>query len=156
MKNLKVLRQKAKMTQQQVSELLNTSRVNYNRYELGTSEPDIEMLKRLSKVFNVSIDFLVDNQNEFTIDLSNLSNTKKELILTKINPILEATEFECFEMYQQMIEQQTRFEQFMKENKSVIEEYEEMQRKSDKALYNKLKKLSREQKLQKEDEEWMS
>ena len=75
------------------------------------------------------------------------------MILTKINPILEATEFECFEMYQQMIEQQTRFEQFMKENKSVIEEYEEMQRKSDKALYNKLKKLAREQKLQKEDEE---
>ena len=84
MKNLKVLRQKAKMTQQQVSELLNTSRVNYNRYELGTSEPDIEMLKRLSKVFNVSIDFLVDNQNEFTIDLSNLSNTKKELIFSAL------------------------------------------------------------------------
>ena len=55
------LRKKRGLTQQAVADAIVCSVNNYSRYERGVREPDIETLKRLSKYFDESIDYIVGN-----------------------------------------------------------------------------------------------
>lgn len=56
------LRKKNKKTQAEIAEVLNVARNTYQGYEAGRNEPDIDTLKKLSKYFDVSIDYLVENE----------------------------------------------------------------------------------------------
>ncbi len=56
--NIKRARESSKMTQQQVADILNTSRTNITKYELGTLEPNIETIGQLAELYNVSTDWL--------------------------------------------------------------------------------------------------
>ena len=58
---LKELRLDKKVTQQKVANAIGCSAGNYARYERGEREPDIFMLKQLSKFFGVSIDHILCN-----------------------------------------------------------------------------------------------
>jgi transcriptional regulator with XRE-family HTH domain len=60
-KILKALRKQNKLRQQDVADYLNISRNAYTHYELGISEPDINNLIRLAKLFKVSVDYLIGN-----------------------------------------------------------------------------------------------
>ena len=61
---LKIIRRQRKLNQLKVANDLNISREALSHYENGKRNPDLEMLRRLSRYFNVSIDFLV-NGKEF-------------------------------------------------------------------------------------------
>lgn len=52
------------MTQAEVSKLLNISQTNYSKYELGKINIPIETLKKLSIIFNTSIDYLLGMTDE--------------------------------------------------------------------------------------------
>lgn len=77
---LKELRLMLGCSQAEISNLLNIKQPSYNRWEKGTGEPDIYKLIQLSKIFNVSIDYLTGNENESgiivntTIELPNDEN----------------------------------------------------------------------------------
>ncbi|CDF07918.1 cro/CI family transcriptional regulator [Firmicutes bacterium CAG:95] len=58
---LKEIRKKRNLTQVQVSELLGCSTTVYSRYETGDRQPSIEILISLSQIFDVSIDYIVNN-----------------------------------------------------------------------------------------------
>ena len=62
---LKNIRRQKKLNQQKVALDLNISREALSYYENGKREPSLDMLNKLSKYFNVSIDFLI-NGEEFT------------------------------------------------------------------------------------------
>ena len=64
MKGLKAIRKQKKLNQLKVALDLNISREALSHYENGKRSPDIQMLRRLSEYFNVSIDFLI-NGKEF-------------------------------------------------------------------------------------------
>ena len=55
---LKELRQSKGATQQEVAIAIGCSTNNYARYEREEREPDFLTLKRLSKYFEVSIDYI--------------------------------------------------------------------------------------------------
>lgn len=55
---LKLLREKKHLTQNDLAKLLNVSKANISRYELGIRQPSIETIIRIAKFFNVSIDWL--------------------------------------------------------------------------------------------------
>ena len=61
---LKIIRKKKKLNQLKVAMDLNISREALSHYENGKRSPDIQMLKKLSEYFDVSIDFLI-NDSEF-------------------------------------------------------------------------------------------
>ena len=61
---LKLIRKQRKLNQLRVATDLNISREALSHYENGKRSPDIDMLRNLSKYFNVSIDFLI-NGKEF-------------------------------------------------------------------------------------------
>ena len=62
---LKIIRKQKKLNQLKVALDLNVSREALSHYENGKRSPDIQMLRRLSEYFNVSIDFLI-NGEEFS------------------------------------------------------------------------------------------
>ena len=56
---LKMLRKKKGLTQQEVADLVNVSRVRYTNWECGKREPTYENLSMLACIFDVSIDYLL-------------------------------------------------------------------------------------------------
>ncbi len=65
---LKELRQKRKMTQQQVADALGIDRALYVRYENESRKPPIPNLKKLSDFFGVSIDYLLERSDDASIE----------------------------------------------------------------------------------------
>ena len=65
---LKSARKSAGLTQEQLAEKLLVSRQAITKWEADKGMPDIENLKQLSKLLNVSIDYLLDSGE--SIDLS--------------------------------------------------------------------------------------
>ncbi len=57
--NLKKARKKAKLSQEKVAEIINTSRSNISKYENETLEPNIDTLKRLCELYEVSADHVI-------------------------------------------------------------------------------------------------
>ena len=57
--NLKTLRKKNLMTQQEVGDMLNISRQAYSNYETGKRAPEIGLLVKLSEFYNVSLDDMI-------------------------------------------------------------------------------------------------
>ena len=59
---LRIIRKKKNLNQLKVAMDLSISREALSHYENGKRSPDIQMLKRLSEYFGVSIDFLVNGR----------------------------------------------------------------------------------------------
>jgi len=62
--NLKKLRTEMGISQQALADKFNLSQQSIHKYECGLAEPDIRMLKDFAKYFNVSIDYLVNSEEE--------------------------------------------------------------------------------------------
>lgn len=58
-KLIKELRIEMKITQTELAKKLNTTQDTISLWELGKSYPDIFSLVKLSKIFNVSTDYLL-------------------------------------------------------------------------------------------------
>ena len=59
MKRLKEIRKERRITQQEMADLLNISLNSYSRYERGKRNPDINILKKISKILDISTDYLL-------------------------------------------------------------------------------------------------
>ena len=60
-KNLARLRKEAGLSQQDLAERLDVSRQSISKWELGTALPSMENLIGLSRLYGVSLDYLVGN-----------------------------------------------------------------------------------------------
>ena len=59
-KNLKDVRKLSNFTQKQVAERLGVVESCYANWEQGRTEPNIDMLRKLGEIFNLSIDELLN------------------------------------------------------------------------------------------------
>lgn len=59
--NLKNLRKKTGLSQQQLADVIGVSQQSINKYENHGVEPDIATLIALAKYFDTSVDYLVGN-----------------------------------------------------------------------------------------------
>ena len=64
MLRIKDIREDREMKQKDVAEFLNISQTNYSKYELGKINSPIETLKKMSILFNTSVDYLLGLTNE--------------------------------------------------------------------------------------------
>ena len=71
---LKEIRKKFGLSQESLAEIMNVSRQAITKWESDEGLPDVSNLQELSKVFNLTVDYLLDNDNS----LPSLS-MKKEL-----------------------------------------------------------------------------
>ena len=63
--NLKDLRKEKNLSQKQMAEKLCISQQTYSDYEKGKTEPTLDTIIELSKIFNVSADYLLGLVDEF-------------------------------------------------------------------------------------------
>ena len=63
-KRIRDLREDRDMTQTQVARLLGMSQTGYSKYETGENDLPISVLKKLAKIYNTSIDYLLDETDE--------------------------------------------------------------------------------------------
>lgn len=56
---LRELRKDRKLTQTEISKLLNISQITYSQYERNARKPDMETLIKLADFFKVSLDYLM-------------------------------------------------------------------------------------------------
>lgn len=71
---LKTLRKKKHWTQDELAHMLEVAPSSVGSYERGTRQPTIENLIRMSKYFNVSLDYLLCQSD----DERNITELKKE------------------------------------------------------------------------------
>lgn len=73
-------RDKNGYTQSALAKALGISRSAVNAWEMGVSAPSAQYLVELSKLFNVSADFLLDLNRKETIDITSLEDEEKQII----------------------------------------------------------------------------
>ncbi len=93
-KNLKMLRERAGLSQKQLCDIIEISPQRYNAYEKGKNEPSIEILVRLSHIYMVTVDYIVGRNigigNEIEDDLNNLAeNDRFEEIMIALHDMQE-------------------------------------------------------------------
>ena len=93
MNRIKFLRENLKLSQEELAEKLNLSKGIISLYEQEKRKPSLEILIKLSEIFNVSIDYILgrtDLKNESiplaastkdNIDLSDICDEDKEAII---------------------------------------------------------------------------
>ena len=96
--NIRRLRKEANMTQKDLADKLEISVSNITKYEKEQLEPNLNILKKLGEVFNISADELLNSDTKTTtlsddfinfvihkyrldINVSNISFKDKELLL---------------------------------------------------------------------------
>lgn len=77
-KKIKAYRESKKMTQKEIAEVLGVEPATVSKYESGMLEPNLESLKRLSDVFEVYVDDLLKDEDEFDISKINILNVLRE------------------------------------------------------------------------------
>lgn len=83
MKRIAEERKKQNLSQQELGELLGVSQQTISKYEKGTREPDTQTLIKLSRLFGVSVDYLLSNCNS--------DNETDIIINNKIKQIFSGT-----------------------------------------------------------------
>lgn len=75
-KNIMNLRKKNGLSQEELAGKIGVARQTISKWELGETSPDLKQSKELSKIFNVSLDELTDNDIK-EILVEKTSNTEK-------------------------------------------------------------------------------
>lgn len=82
-KNMKTLRKKYNLTQQELADRLNISRQAYSNYETNKREPEMSIVIRFAELFHVSLDMLF---------LQTISPYDDDIIRERKGPYITATE----------------------------------------------------------------
>lgn len=99
---LKKIRQDNNLTQEELAKKIDTSRSNIANYENNKNMPSVDILDKLSKMFNVSIDYLLGksdirnpekvDENKLNVAFSSgfdgLNDTNKNIISATIAGLL--------------------------------------------------------------------
>ena len=75
---LKELRLEKELNQKELAEIIDTTQRNVSNWENGNSEPDIQMMLKLAKFFEVSVDYLLGNAENF-VKIGNANSLNDEL-----------------------------------------------------------------------------
>ena len=84
-KRIKSLRERAGYSQEKLANLLKISRVSLSQIETGGRKISAEEVARLSKIFNVTSDILLDLQKEIEVFLESTEQPKKQKQGIRIN-----------------------------------------------------------------------
>ena len=74
---IKLFRERRNMTQVEIADILGVKPATVSKYESGTLEPNIELLKKLSELFDISIDELL-KEDDFDVSTINVLEILRE------------------------------------------------------------------------------
>jgi len=122
---IKTLRKKSKLTQEQFGSIFGIVKSTVSMYENDNSTPDTEMLKKLSKFFNVSIDYLL-GQTDIKEPAEDLIKKGEVVIrppsnIEKVYEELPTEEKKMLEDYAQYLETRAKLSDKDKEFSATLE-----------------------------------
>lgn len=77
---LRQLRTEHNLTQEELADKLNLSKANISKYESDNIEPNLQTLSVISKLFNVTTDYLLGNSNTREPESLSLDEELQELL----------------------------------------------------------------------------
>lgn len=77
---LKELRQKAKLSQKEMAKILNLTQSGYSAYETERVEPSLNTIIKFADYFHTTIDYVLDHEVPYLLDLSKFSQSQREII----------------------------------------------------------------------------
>ncbi len=85
------LRAEAGLKQGELAELLNYKQNTVSSWERGKSEPDFEALRKMAKIFGVSVDYIlggeervpvaVESEDQYLVDCTGLTDENRRAVL---------------------------------------------------------------------------
>lgn len=90
MLRLKELRENKKLTQSELAHILQISPSSIGMYEQGRREPDSTTLKKIANYFNVTIDYLLGNNNTSKDSLPPLTKKDEREIAKDLENMIES------------------------------------------------------------------
>ena len=82
---IQYLREKNGLTQTALAKRLGISRSAVNSWEMSLSSPSLANIIEMTKIFNVSADYILTLTDRITVDITELDNEKRELIIKLTN-----------------------------------------------------------------------
>lgn len=73
------LRKGKGMSQEELAEKLNVSRQAVSRWEMGTAQPDVQNLLQISKLFDVTTDYLLNDEYNSNEEIPCIKEIKNKL-----------------------------------------------------------------------------
>lgn len=90
---LRALREKRSDKQSSVATSIGITESTLSAYEKGTRKPSFDVLLKIAKYYNVSIDYLVGNEYENQSVFSQLHGWQREFVMEVAN--LLVNKFDC-------------------------------------------------------------
>lgn len=78
---IRYLREKNNLTQTDLANRLGISRSAVNAWEMSLSSPSISNIVEMSRVFHVTADYLLSASEKLLVDISELSQEQREVVL---------------------------------------------------------------------------
>ncbi|NRB65492.1 MAG: helix-turn-helix transcriptional regulator [Saprospiraceae bacterium] len=95
------LRKQKKLSQAEVAQAVGVSRDAISKYERGDIVPSVETAKKIAEVLDVSLDYLVSNEEKQTVidngmlqrivEIQKLSDPERNVILSVIDAFIRDT-----------------------------------------------------------------
>ncbi|MBQ7377741.1 MAG: helix-turn-helix transcriptional regulator [Clostridia bacterium] len=82
---IKYLRDKVGMTQTDLAQRLGISRSAVNSWEMSLSSPSLQNIVEMTKIFHVNADYLLASSDRLTVDITDLKNEEREIVLRLID-----------------------------------------------------------------------
>lgn len=80
--NLRTIREELGISQKALAEKLGVSHTNIYNYEMGRTEPSIEMLKLIAEILGVTVGYLVGAEDETGLPVpQDISDEEKKLLV---------------------------------------------------------------------------
>lgn len=86
-KKIRELRIKRGLQQTELAEMLGVSKSVVSSYENAVHLPPYDILVRLSNIFGVSCDYLLDNENYSSISVAGLTETQIQAVESIVNEL---------------------------------------------------------------------
>ena len=98
---IKEIRKKFGLSQEKLAEIMNVSRQAITKWENDVGIPDVTNLQELSKVFGITVDYLLNDANELPLMImkKELDKNKYKSKLSSYNEILKEYYAEPWEIY---------------------------------------------------------
>ena len=89
---IREIREEKGLSQKELASKLGVSPTNIYNYEVGRTEPNIEMLVKIADILQVSIDYLLERSDDFgTITVNNTLTREEQRLLNAFNKLNDVT-----------------------------------------------------------------
>lgn len=114
---LKIIRKANKFTQQGLADAIGIERSTYASYETGRNKPDVNLLSKIAKVFDVSSDFILEIDTTVPLNVEDISVKYKKKSGNKLVSTLSKEEKSVLAKYRLLSDnKKTELVDFLEKN----------------------------------------